>query len=38
MELAQGKYPPLATGTDVNNCFRIHWNSEVTEHKNVDNF
>ena len=38
MEVARGKYPPLATGTDVINCFSIHWNSEVTEHKNVGNF
>ena len=33
----RGKYiPPLATNTEVNNCFSIYENSEITEHKNDD--
>ena len=35
----RGKYiPPLATNTEVNNCFSIYENSEITEHKNDDFF
>ena len=28
--------PPLATDTEVNNCFSIYQNSEIIEHKNDD--
>ena len=31
-----GKYPRLATDTEVNNCFSIYKNSEIIEHKNDD--
>ena len=32
----RGKYPLLATDTEVNNCFSIYLNSEIIEHKNDD--
>ena len=28
-------HPPLATNTEVNNCFSIYLNSEIIEHKNM---
>ena len=35
----RGKYiPPLTNNTEVNNCFSIYENSEITEHKNDDFF
>ena len=37
MEVAGGKYPPLATDTVMNNCLSIYYNSEIIEHK-IDNF
>ena len=32
----RGKSPPLATDTEVNNCFSIYQNSEIIERKNDD--
>ena len=29
----QGKYPPLPTETEVNSCFSIYQNSEITAQK-----
>ena len=37
VEVAGGKYPPLATDTVMNNCLSIYYNSEIIEHK-IDNF
>ena len=31
----RGNYPPLASDTEVNNCFSIYQNSEIIEHKNM---
>ena len=31
----RGKYSPLASDTEVNNCFSIYQNSEIIEHKNM---
>ena len=33
MDIFRGKYPLLATDTEVNNCFSIYLNSEIIEHK-----
>ena len=32
----RGKFSPLATDTEVNNCFSIHLNSEIIERKKLD--
>ena len=31
--VSDGKYPPLAADTEVNNCFSIYESSEIIEHK-----
>ena len=36
MAIYQGKWPPLATETEVNNCFGIYQDSEIIEHKSDD--
>ena len=29
----RGKYPPLATNTEMNSCFSIYENNEIIQHK-----
>ena len=31
--VSDGKYPPLAADTEVNNCFSIYESGEIIEHK-----